>query len=244
MDLDAIISKTLRREHEEQRAAHTPSGKLSASQLSKPLLEQVLKIIGVPEKPIEDYTLRLFKRGNQVEDWIVSMLPDGEEQKEVEYKGVIGFVDKMLDEPVEIKSVKSSQWKWLQKQGARWSHKLQGGLYALGTDSDKYQILYVVADDFRTMSFIYETKDIKDEIDGIINEVKRQLIKGELPPFEAREPWQEGENYSKYSPYPEFISLDPDLAMTKLKNSYPNAYEKLKSYSKKIKEATNATQKS
>lgn len=233
--LDQIIGKALRSEHEAERAAHTPSGKLSASQLSKPLLEQVLKIIGVPEKPIDDYTLRLFKRGKQVEEWIVKMLPKGEEQLEVEYKGVIGYVDKMLDCPIEVKSIKSSQWKWLQKEGARWGHKLQAGLYALGTDSEQYKVLYVVADDFRTYTYTGQTADIQPEVDQIINEVKRQLLLGTLPEFKAREPWQEKDTYSQYSNFPEFLSLQPDLAMKKLGNQYPDAFKKLTTFKERIK---------
>jgi hypothetical protein len=236
-DLDTVIAHKLRSEHEIKMAEHVRSGKLSASQLSKPLLEQVLKIIGVPEKPIEDYTLRLFKRGNQVEDWIVSMLPDGEEQKEVDYKGVVGYIDKLLDVPVEVKSIKSSQWRWLQKEGARWSHKLQAGLYALGVEADSYKVLYVVADDFRTFTYTGQTADIKPEIDEIINEVKRQLIRGELPAFVPRESWQSKDTYSKYSPFPEFINLEPELAMKKLQNTYPDAYKKLKAFKNKAKEA-------
>lgn len=237
MNLDAIISKKLRDQFEAERAAHTPSGKLSGSQLGKPLLEQVLKIIGVPEKPVDDYVLRLFERGKQVEAWIVSFL-DGEEQEEIDYKGCIGFIDKMIDGvPVEVKSVKSSQWKWLEKQGAKWPHKLQATLYALATGASHYQILYVASDDFRT--FVYEglTEETAPDVEKIIKEVKTQLISGELPAFEPREDWQGADNYSKYSSYPEFISLSPDLALQKLKNQYPQSYGKLKSYKDKVRQS-------
>lgn len=237
-ELDILIARKLRKEHEVKKAEHTPSGKLSAGQLSKPLLEQVLKIIGVPEKPIDDYTLRLFKRGNQVEEWVVSMLGDGEEQKEVDYKGVIGYVDKIMNGvPIEVKSTKASQWKWLRKDGAKWSHKLQAGLYALAEGSDTYKVLYVAADDFRTFTYLGHTKAIKPEIDEIINEVKLQLIRGELPAFVPREDWHAKDIYSKYSPYPEFISLEPELAMKKLRLTYPDAYKKLVNFKKKVKQA-------
>lgn len=227
MDLDAIIAKNLRERHEKEQAERERSGKLSASRLYKPLLEQVLYLIGVPEKPIDDYTLRLFERGKQVEDWVVNMLPDGAEQEEVEYRNCIGYIDKMLDHPIEVKSVKSTQWRWLEKDGAKWSHKLQGGLYALGKASDKYTIAYVVADDFRTFTYTGRTEDIKSDIDAIISEVGNQLKTGRLPEFKPREDWQAKPEYQKYSGYPEFVHLTPDLATKKLKATYPNAYEKL-----------------
>lgn len=240
MNLDQLITKTLRTAHEKERAEHTRSGKLSAGQLSKPLLEQVLKIIGVPEAPISDYALRLFKRGNQVEDWIVDMLGKGEEQVEIDYKGVIGYADKVIDGvPIEVKSVKSSQWRWLEKEGARWSHKLQAGLYALGLDSPTYKLLYVVADDFRVREFELNTADISPDIKKIMNEVATQLKQATLPEFKPREDWQAKPEYGeKYSSYPEWVSLDPTTAMTKLKNQHKSAYERLQELSKP-KEKTN-----
>lgn len=233
--LDALIAKNLREDYEKQKAAHKSSGKLSASQLNKPLLEQVLKIIGVPEAPIEDYTLRLFERGKQVEKWICSILP-GEEQIEVDYKGCIGFIDKLIDGvPVEIKSVKSTQWKWLKSQGSKWGHDLQGGMYALGKQSDTYKIIYVNSNDFQVLEFVKETKGIAPEIDGIIKETKLQLIKGILPEFKAREDWQSKETYAKYSNYPDWISLTPETAMKKLERDFPQAFNKLATFKDKIK---------
>lgn len=225
MTLEAQINKTLRAKHEAERALHEPSGKLSASQLGKPLLDQVLKLIGVPPKPIDDYVLRLFERGNQVEAWVAEFLDVDETQKEVDYMGVIGFVDAVKDnKPIEIKSVKSSQYKWLKQQGAKWGHKLQAGLYALAMDSPTYQILYVTADDFRTFEYELPTADIKPDIIKIVNEVANQIKLATLPVFKPREKWQEN---PAYSDYPEWMSLTPELAMEKLKRSYPDAFKKL-----------------
>ena len=226
-EIKDLVAHKLRSENEKERALHEPSGKLSAGMLYQPLLEQVLKLIGVPQKPVDDYTLGLFKRGKQVEEWLVSML-DGEEQVEVEYRNTIGFIDKVLDgKPVEIKSVKSSQWKWLEKDGVKWSHRLQGGLYALGTDCEEYQVIYVSADDFRLMCFELHTADIKDDVDGIITQVEKQLKKRVLPVFEPREDWQGKDTYHKYSNFPEWLSLDENLLMGKLEKQFPDAFNKL-----------------
>ncbi len=219
MNTSNLIIKTLREQYEVEKSKHISSGKLSAGQLGKPLLEQTLKIIGVPGKTPDDYTLRLFARGKQVEQWLCSILP-GEEQVEVEYKNVVGVIDKLQDYPIEIKSVKSSQWAYLKQP--KWSHKLQAGLYALAVNSDKYKVIYVTADDFRTKEFEERTSDIKEEIEDIVGEVQEQLKKAVLPPFEAREAWQEN---SKYSNYPDW-RVDEDLLMEKLKQ-YPEAYHKL-----------------
>lgn len=228
MRLDNLIAQRLREEEARDKALHTPSGKLSASQLSKPLLEQVLKLIGVPQAPFSDYSLRLFKRGKQVEEWICSML-DGEEQIETEYRNTIGYIDKMINgTPVEIKSVKSSQWKWLEKQGPNPGYCMQAALYALGTNSDESVIIMVSADDFRTQEHTIRTIDWKDRIDSIIDEVDDALKSRTLPAFTPREDWQGKPEYAdKYSSYPDWVSLPPELAMQKLRNDYPDSYKKL-----------------
>lgn len=219
------IDKYLRVENERKSAEHESSGKLSASMLGKPLLEQCLKLIGVPPKPVDDYVLKLFKRGDSVEDDIIDMLeiPKKDRQVEVEYRNTVGLVDFIENTiPNEIKSTKSSGWKWLEKSGAKPAHKLQAGLYALALDTESYRVIYVNSDDYRILEFTENTKDIKDEIDNVIDEVYGQLKSHKLPKFVAREKWQES---SQYSSYPDWIHLDEP--MDKLKRSYPDAYNKL-----------------
>lgn len=227
MNLDNVIGAYLREQNELEAQKHESSGKLSAGQLGKPLLEQVLKLIGVPGDPFDDYTLRLFERGKQVEKWLVDIIaPDQKEQQLVEYRDCIGYVDAVIKGvPYEVKSVKGSQWKWLTKEGAKSGHKLQAGLYALGLKSDTYKIIYVCADDFRTMVCELNTADISPLIDKAIDEVDRALKARTLPPFVAKEKWQENPKYSSYS---EWISLSPELAMSKLEREYPTAFNKLK----------------
>ena len=232
MNVEQVISTKLRKQHEIERAEHISSGKLSASQLAKPLLEQVLKIIGVPEAPVSDYSLRLFERGNQVEAWVVEQLyEDGKTktQVEIDYKGVIGFVDLLIGGvPYEVKSVKGSQWKWLQKEGIRWSHKLQAGLYGLALEAEQAQVVYVCADDFRIMQCALIVADIKPEIEKIMGEVKQALKSATLPEFKPREDWHAKPEYGeKYSSYGEWLQLPTDLAMEKLKRDYPNSYKRL-----------------
>jgi hypothetical protein len=154
--------------------------------------------------------------------------PDQKEQQLVEYRNTIGYVDALIKGvPYEVKSVKGSQWKWLTKEGAKLGHKLQAGLYALALESETYKIVYVCADDFRTMVCELNTADIKPEIDKCIDEFERAIKSRTLPPFAAKEKWQENPKYSSYS---EWISLSPELAMKKLERENKQAFNKLTNY--------------
>ncbi|HMS92501.1 MAG TPA: hypothetical protein PKC05_03330 [Candidatus Saccharibacteria bacterium] len=243
--LEKQITATIRAEYEAESAKHEPSGKLSAGQLGKPLLEQVLKVIGVPQRPVEDYALGLFRRGNSVEDNILGLLKPDETQVEVEYRNCVGIVDAIKDgEVYEIKSVKNSQWQYLDPNndkkrrtpdgmqsvygGVKYAHALQGALYALALKKPSFTVIYASADDLRTLPHTIETKEMQREVDKIISEVEQALLNHNLPKWKAREDWQE--KYPQYSSYPDWISLDPELAMTKLKNSYPDSYKKLINY--------------
>lgn len=237
-----IVAET-RKTYEIEAAQHEPSGKLSAGQLGKPLLEQVLKVIGVPQKPVDDYALGLFRRGNSVEKEILELIQPDEVQKEAEYKDCIGFIDAIKNgRVIEIKSVKNSMVCYIDPEnhtrqknrttgklepqygGVKRSHALQGALYALSEGKGEFTIIYVAADDLRTFPHVIQTAEMKPEVDKIINEVKHQLALGVLPKFEAKEDWQAN---AQYSGYPEWISLEPDDAMIKLKNQYPLCYQKL-----------------
>lgn len=251
-NLRQSIIRSRRARYEAANALHEPSGKLSAGQLAKPLLEQVLRIIGVPTKPSEDYSLGLFERGDQVEEGILKDLQPDQQQVEVNYRGCIGFVDAIKQGHIyEVKSLKNSAIPYidpentkkvrqkegglkLQYTGPKFQHLLQGGLYALALGQGEFTIIYVSCDDLRTYPHIIQTADVKPRIDSIITEVTNQLKSGELPEFKPREDFngevQSWQFDTKYAAYPEWISLDPELAMQKLERQYPDSYRKLKSY--------------
>jgi hypothetical protein len=240
--LQAEIVATIRREYEEKSALHEPSGKLSAGQLGKPLMEQVLKVIGVPQKPVEDYALGLFRRGDSVEENIIELIKPDQLQIKVEYRNCVGLVDAIRDDEIyEVKSVKNSQFQYLDPEntkqrrtadglvpvynGVKYAHALQGGLYALALNKDRFTIIYASADDLRTLPHVVETAEVKPEIDKIIDEVDQAIKSKQLPKWEAREEWQA--KYPQYSGYPDWMTLDPELAMEKLKRQYPDSYKKL-----------------
>lgn len=241
-NLRDFIIRSMRNEYETESAKHEPSGKLSAGQLGKPLLEQVLKVIGVPQKPVEDYAIGLFRRGNSVEDNIIDLIKPDKTQVEVDYRNCVGVVDAIKDDNIiEIKSIKNSQFQYLDPEnekkrrgpeglvpiytGPKPAHVLQAGLYAMALKKPQFTIIYVSADDLRVIPHTIQTDSIRSEVDKIIDEVEFAIKSKQLPKWVAREDWQE--KYHQYSSYPEWITLDPDLAMTKLQNQYPDAYKKL-----------------
>ena len=214
MKLDTYIDKKIEekfiKKNNEERANHKSSGKLSAGVLNDPLQWQILKILGVPGKELDEYVLRKFFRGNQIEDWLVGEMPDVvEKQVIVEYKDCIGFADALVDTkdwdnnvgiiPVEIKSVANAKFRRIiNGTGADIGHILQAGYYALGLEKEHFAVVYVASDDLRVKTFVYETKDYKEQIDGIIDRFYKQLKSGKIPVFEPTVKWQEKLTYNKY----------------------------------------------
>lgn len=207
---------------------HTSSGKLSAGMLNDPLQWQILKILGIPTRELEEYTLRKFFRGDQIEDWAVGSISNVvDKQKLVEYKDCIGFADALVDTkdwdnkvgiiPVEIKSVANAKFKRIVTSGeADKGHILQAGYYALGLGKEHFAVVYVASDDLRIQTYIYETKDYKKEIDGIINRFYLALKSEKIPLFEPRENWQSNIKYSKY---PAWQTLNKEELEVKYKNN-------------------------
>lgn len=205
--------------------------------LGQPLQWQILKLIGVPSKEIDEYTLRKFQRGKDVEQWVVDkMVGIKETQKFVEYKDCVGYVDALVDTkdyqfkcgviPHEIKSVANFKFKRIEKAGEPdHSHLLQGAFYALALGVDNFAIDYVASDDYRIKTWVFNTEEYKEEIDGIIDEVYNTLKEGKLPTFEPKEDWQKNE---KYNNFPEWSELDVFALDNKLSKEYKEQYKKLK----------------
>lgn len=214
--LDRKIGEKLLAENEEERKNHVSSGKLTASMLGQPLQWQILKVMGVPQKPFDEYTLRKFKRGKDIEDWFVKEADAVETQKDALYRDVVGFIDLIADTrdwdfpsgiiPVEVKSVTNAKFKRITGHGEPdRSHLLQACLYALSEGTDKFGVTYIAADDLRVVTSIHETADYKVEVDRIIDRFQTQLATGKVPAFVAEEKWQAD---LKYCNYPEWLELD------------------------------------
>ena len=203
-----MIYAKLREENDKNREEHVKSGKLSASQLGNPTQWQVLSALKVESKEVDLYTLGKFKRGNEVEDFVVRTLEKEiyNTQVECSYRDCIGYLDTELygEEfgvgylPMEIKSVTNANFKWKLRSGeAQRNHKLQAGLYALALNQPKYSVLYVASDDYRVLHLIYDTKDIKDEVDMIIDLFNETMESETIPVYAPIETWQDMEKKDK-----------------------------------------------
>ena len=234
--LDRLITEHLVAQRVAKDEGRKPSGKLSAGMLGQPVQWQILKTIGVPQKEIDDYTLRKFLRGNHVEDWLLSLMPGiVERQKFAEYRGAIGYCDALVDcsdwdskkglMPHEVKSVSNMKFKRIiQENTADHSHRLQACFYALAFETEYYAIDYVSTDDYRLETYIYHVDTTISGVEYSINEYNAALATGVVPVFEYVEKWQASE---KYSNYPDFQKLTEPEIETKLQDEYPMAWSKL-----------------
>lgn len=214
MTVNPIIQETIAAKVLAEQVEKEPSGRLSASRLGWPLQWMMLHYHKVPQQKPDEYTLRKFVRGKDVEDRIMNWLAPKQEQTQVPvaYRGVAGFADVVLDYPIEVKSITNLAFKYKQKEGASRSHRLQGELYSKALGFSKYGVAYVASDDYRVLCFEYE---ISDEADKVIDEYEEQLKSGVVPVFEPKESWQKLE---KYSIYPEWRDLNEEEIAAKLQS--------------------------
>ncbi len=206
--IQELIAKKVLADQEDK----IPSGRMSASRLGMPLQWQMLHYYKVPKKPVDEYTLRKFARGKDVEDRIMNWLAPSPEQMQVpvEYRGVVGFCDVVLEYPIEVKSCTNRAFSYKQKEGSSLGHKLQGMLYAQALGYDKFGVAYVASDDYRVLCF---EEDVTDEVDKAIDAYEAQVELGSVPVFAAKEDWQKIEDYN---PYFEWMKLDEKQITAKL----------------------------
>lgn len=192
--------------------AREPSGRLSASRLGWPLQWQMLHKLKVKGKPIDEYTLRKFQRGHDVEDRIMRWLAPSPDKMQVpvNYRGVVGLADVVLEIPVEVKSTTNMAFKHRQKEGVSRGHKLQAELYAKALGYKMASVAYVASDDYRVLCFEFP---VTDEVDSVIDRYEAQVAHGTVPVFVAEEKWQA---MTDYNPYPDFMKLDEQEIVQKL----------------------------
>lgn len=250
---DDTIGSLIVKEELVRKQEHESSGKISASMMAQPALDCVLKLLGVPGKGFDPYTLRKFARGNQVEDWFVHKVQQAFPdiafglQRKTEYRDGIGYQD--LSEvsyrpdgyiPHEVKSVTNAKYKRIS-EGA-WKtgpdgkkvkgqpepdmgHVYQAAWYALAEGSPYFYIHYIAADDLRITTFKLETADYQEMIDTHINLITASLSIGLLPEYVPFLGWH---GIPQYAAYPEFCGLSSAQAEALLKELHPEAYKKLR----------------
>lgn len=230
--INTYINQTLVEANKAREAAHEPSGKLSASMLFQPTRFQLLKSLGVPRREPDCYALGLFKRGADVEDWFVGQIDKMgaliDKQVKVEYRGVGGFADALVDSdlmqfkkgkmPHECKSVKNAKLKRIAATGVDWHYQLQGCLYALALGTEYFAIDIVSAEDYRPTIYIFQTLDFKKDVDIIISNYDQAMINWKkdrsLPKLEVdnRVKWAINEKYAMLEP---FWFTEPDSVVIK-----------------------------
>lgn len=210
--LDRIIGEKLLLAQSENK--HESSGKLSASKLYWPLQWQILSTQFGLKSEFDEYTLRKFQRGKDVEDWFVKQIKTVDTQKFLEYRGVIGFCDSIVDTsewdspvgiiPLEVKSITNAKFKRIALQGPDKGHVLQNALYALAMGSPYHAIAYIASDDYRIFTTIQKTSDSQKEIDQIIDDFQKALKTETIPKFVPRAKWQ---GDLKYNNFPAFAGM-------------------------------------
>lgn len=237
--IDKSIGQRLIALDAKERSLHTPSGKLSASQLGMPLQWQVLKSLGVGSRVIDEYVLRKFFRGKQIETWMISEMPNVlGTQKKVEYRNVVGIIDAVVDTstgyqfnfgtiPHEVKSVSNAKFKRIEKRkSADMPHVYQAGLYALAEGSKFFAIDYVASDDLRVLTFVMAMDArLQGEIDHLIDQYDDCIKKEVVPIFVEKETWQA---HPTYQQFPEWQYLKDKEIKIAMDHYYPDAWKKLK----------------
>lgn len=212
MKVNPAIEETIAAKVLAEREDKIPSGRLAASRLGWPLQWMLLHYLKVPQKSVDEYTLRKFQRGKDVEERVMKWLAPAANKMQVpvNYRGVAGLADVVLEYPIEVKSVTNAAFKYKQKEGTSRSHRLQGELYALGLKFNTFAVAYVASDDYRVLCF---EEVVSGDVDIIIDRYEAQKKLGIVPLFEAEEKWQSME---AYNPYFDWMKLDEQEIVTKL----------------------------
>ena len=254
--VNKYIDAELIRANKERELAHQSSGKLSASMLYQPVRFQLLKTLGAPRREFDAYTLAKFKRGNDVEDWYVEQLKNsgvlitdqkllskynlewGENTKQFKgtYKECIGYIDSIIDTdkmqshkgiiPNEIKSVTNAKIRLIKKKGVDWHYKIQACLYALAMGLEWFAVTIISAEDLRSETSLFRTRDMQRDIDHLIGNyviALNQWNKNKVLPTFAPNEHVKWTSNPKYSMFEEFWSTAPDSqVITKLETLNAN----------------------
>lgn len=222
--LDKLIGDTLLAKEKDER--RVPSGKLSASKLYWPLQWQILSVRFGLKSEFDEYTLRKFQRGHDVEEWFIKQISPVDTQKFLEYRGVIGFCDSIVETskwdnnigtiPLEVKSVTNMKFKRIEKSGADEGHILQNALYALALEKPYHAITYIASDDYRVLTTIHKTADSKEAVDKIIDEFNEAMKLETIPKFEPRAKWQADITYNNFPQFAGMTEKELEEAYKKL----------------------------
>jgi hypothetical protein len=103
----------------------------------------------------------------------------------------------------EIKSVTNRSYKWIVDKGEiSWHYKMQAGFYGLARNEEYFGLVFIASDDLREHVTIHRTREVKAEIDKIIDEYEQMVHDWEtnhkVPAWEVHDKWMENPNYMAY----------------------------------------------
>lgn len=231
INIRSILNKGIVAEEAQRKIDHDQkerTHKLSASSLGMPVQWQILKYLGVQRKSDDEFDLLKFRRGRDVEDFLVGMIQahggmEIQTQFECHYRDCIGYLDLLIKtengwHPVEIKSTNNLAYKHLLKEGnAKKNHALQAAFYAVALGYESFTVCYINSDTYQTISFTYKTNDFKAEIDSIIDNFLYFVEEKRIPEFKPTEKWMANEQYQQY---PEFANMELGELYKKAKELY------------------------
>ena len=110
-------------------------------------------------------------------------------------------------------------------------HVLQAVLYGLAMETQTVQVIYVAADDYRTLAFTVNVAEVRPQVDAIIDAFAAwQAAPDAVPVFECQERWLQNKRpktggeleVSPYSSYPEWALLSAEECAIKLAIERPD----------------------
>ena len=202
-----LINKTLKDKNAERGSKEITSWHCSkiGSCLRGIYLQRQGKL---PDKPLDDRTLRVFSMGNKIEDWIVDLIKAQntkvETQVRIEDKklGISGYADLVLEhegikEVVEVKSKHSRSFWWMNKkgEGAQRHHQYQLWLYLYVLGIEHGEIIYVSKDDLSILQYpvLLSDKSLKKEVMEQLNLLNKAWKAKDITllPLPEEKSWQE-----------------------------------------------------
>src|SRR3990167_4184673 len=148
------------------------------------------------DEEFDDRTLRVFKVGNMMEQWLVDTIEStgAKFKKQVRIElpelDVTGYADLVMetpngDLPYEIKSKNSKSFWWMEKkkQGANRQHMMQLWIYLKFLNRPEGRLIYLSKDDLAILEYpvFLDDKKLEEEVMGELK-ILNEAWKCQLPP--------------------------------------------------------------
>ena len=230
METERILAEYATQQNIKKSQRHKTSGKISPSKLAYPSQTAILQLLGVPTDPFDDQILRIFQRGNEVENSVLRAYkrryPQTSVQIPAEYRGAGGYIDIVADSIVEVKSVNKRKFETIKSQNKpQTSHAIQTAYYVLANNQKSGRLSYVCSDNLQAKDFTIYAEYWRDIVDYRIDVIYKSILDRRLPDFLPLETWHKSKYYT---PYQMFYKSKGVQAEELLEIHYPEAYNKLK----------------